>query len=451
MKDLGIVICNFNKVDYLRNCLKSIINADFDNLTIDVIVVDNASSDGSEEMVLNDFPDVILIQTGSNLGGSGGFARGMQYVLDNKYKYLGVLDNDTIVDSNAFIQLKNYLDRNSDVGVVGSTILKMDEPDIIQEMGAEIKYNHLGFILNYNERIYDETIPEVVDCDYVPACCFMTRYETLKKIGTFDPKYFIYWDDIDWCTRVKKSGLMIHSIKSSKVWHKGGAKLVTNTFPTYYFNRNLVEFFIKNNAHLPGMAYRIASSIAVTMYFSGIKNEVNQAVSMIMGIDDMYAGNFGAQWNSILPRNRARNKLHEMIKDKNIAIITTENIFHMRSILKNVIASQPSRLTVILKNIKNGMLTDYFDGLNIIEYKSFDVKDYDYVVQSVSHIKHFENEEYHKNVFYLDPFSNYIVCEDDKKKVKDFKVFYKIFMRVIWKTLIIKFEKIKKDLLNNVD
>lgn len=448
-KDLGIVICNFNKVDYLRDCLKSIFDAKFDDLTYDVIVVDNASTDGSEDMVKKEFSNVILLQTGSNLGGSGGFARGMQYVLDNKYRYLSVLDNDTKVDPYAFIELKNYLDKNNDVGVVGSTILKMDEPKIIQEMGAKIEFKHLGFILNYNERILDDSIPSVVDCDYVPACCFMTRYEILSKIGVFNPNYFIYWDDIDWCTRVKNLGKDIHAISASKVWHKGGAKLATNTFPTYYFNRNLIEFFIKNNNHIVGMAYRIASSLAITMYFSGVKDEFNQTVSMIMGIDDMYAGNLGAQWNSIFPRIRAENKLYNMINGKNIAIITSKNIFHTRSVIKNIIISNPKKLTIIAKNSDKNIILDYFKNVDTIEYENYNKENYDFVIQAVSHVRSFKRDEYEKNSFYLDPFSNYIVDEEDIKNVNNFNIFYKIFMKVMWKVLIIKFEKIKKDLLIN--
>ncbi len=77
MKDLGIVICNFNKVDYLKGCLETLYKSNFENLIYDVIVVDNASTDGSPDFIKENYPQIILLENETNTGGSGGFDRGI--------------------------------------------------------------------------------------------------------------------------------------------------------------------------------------------------------------------------------------------------------------------------------------------------------------------------------------------------------------------------------------
>lgn len=444
-KDLGIIICNFNKIDYLRDCLKSIICAKFDDLTYDIIVVDNASTDGSEQMIKEEFPIVILLQTGSNLGGSGGFARGMQYVLDNKYKYLSVLDNDTKVDPNAFIELKNYLQKNDDVGVVGATILKMDEPEIIQEIGANLDLEEYGFILNYNDRKYDEKIPNVVECDYVPACCFMTRYEVLEKIGVFDSSYFIYWDDIQWCTRVKKLGKQIHAISSSKVWHKGGAKLVTSTFPAYYFQRNLVRFFVENltNEEIPKFSQVIADVISKNFYFSSLKNEHNFVISLLLGIADAYSDRVGAQWDPIFNRNREKNRLYDFCDNKNIALIAHKDILYFRSVVKNLISAN-TKLTIFVENVNETEIPDYFPHINLKNINLLNRVDFDFVIKAEKHIENIL-DSYDDNVFYLDPYGNFVMDDNSYNKVVDFRIFKKVFVPVYAKLLEEQFKIIKKD------
>jgi GT2 family glycosyltransferase len=84
MKDLGIVICNFNKVDYLKGCLETLYKSNFENLIYDVIVVDNASTDGSPDFIKENYPQIILLENETNTGGSGGFDRGIRYAIQEQ-------------------------------------------------------------------------------------------------------------------------------------------------------------------------------------------------------------------------------------------------------------------------------------------------------------------------------------------------------------------------------
>jgi GT2 family glycosyltransferase len=445
MKDLGIVICNFNKIDYLRNCLLSMNNADFNKISYDIIVVDNASNDGSCEMLESEFPDVILLKNTKNIGGAGGFATGMNYVLRNKYRYLSILDNDTRADSKAFINLKKYLDKNPNVGVVGATIMQMDEPEKIQEMGALLDYKEFEFILNYNDRIIDDSIPEIVECDYVPACCFMTRLEVLEKVGVFDETYFIYWDDIDWCTRVKKIGYDIHAISSSKIWHKGGAKLAINTFPTYFYYRNLIRFFIKNidENKIEYMAEKISNLASRIYFYNDLKSEYSHTIAFLMGIDDAYANNIGPKWDAVIPRIRKENLLYTRCQGKKVALFDCEDFPKLKSIIKNLI-SIDAKLTIYIKYNNKNYLEKYFPMINIKEYKDYllDKNNFDFTIQSLTHIS--DNEIKDKTVYYLDAYSNYLMDEIDFKNLEKFYVFKKSFNSVYKEIFYIKFLNLKK-------
>lgn len=445
-KDLGIVICNFNKVDYLRNCLNSIFNANFENLSYDIIVVDNASNDGSEEMVTKEFPNVVLIQTGANLGGAGGFARGMQYVLDNKYKYLSVLDNDTIVDKNAFIELKNYLDKNDDVGVVGSTILKMDEPEIIQEMGAMLDYVNFKFNLNYGDTKYNKHTPNTIDCDYVPACCFMTKYEVLKEVGVFNHSYFIYFDDIEWCTRVKKTGKKIYAIKKSKVWHKGGAKLVTNTFPVYYYYRNLIRFFLTyiEDSLVDSFLDKIGKLLNQVIFFSNLKGNYATPKSMLCAIDDLFIGKLGKQDDSIFTKEPELNifEKYSLNKNDNIAIYMQEDMISNRRVylyLKNFYKN----ISIYCDEKNFDLISANFDEKPLSD-KEFLENSFTTIFYIQEHILDFKEDRFFDDRYiFIDLFTNVANLNEIKNLNSQYKMYEDIFKNIYQPVFEKKFRAIR--------
>jgi len=148
----------------------------------DIIVVDNASDDGAPEMIKTEFSSkVILLENSENLGGSGGFARGIAFCLDNKYEYILLLDNDTKIKNNTIKKLKEYLDQHHDVGVVGAKIMQMDHPDILQELGAFIDWEKFYIKTPHKGYTDNHLIPEVAECDYVAACCCTTKRDVIKK------------------------------------------------------------------------------------------------------------------------------------------------------------------------------------------------------------------------------------------------------------------------------
>ncbi|HBT18099.1 MAG TPA: glycosyltransferase family 2 protein, partial [Firmicutes bacterium] len=257
-KAVAIIICNFNKKEYVLQCIKSVMGLAFRDY--DLYVVDNASGDGSVKAIEEAYEKkVILIKNKENLGGSGGFNTGVRAVLNKGYKYIYLLDNDVILDEQALTELYYYLEEHHDVGIAGSLLYSLDNPTEIQEMGAEIDWNGFYIKPNFKGNLDKQEIPVELECDYVPACSMLVRTEAVKKAGLMDEGNFIYWDDIEWGYRIKEYGYRVVALSESKVWHKMGVAAKTNTFGTYYFWRNRINFFVK---YLPqNLLHRFAEQI----------------------------------------------------------------------------------------------------------------------------------------------------------------------------------------------
>ena len=139
MNDLAIVVCNWNKQEDVIKCLDSV------NLAVppvvDVIVVDNASTDGSVKALENYRERPIrFIKNSVNLGGTGGFNTALRKALSDRPKYVHLLDNDIIVDKQTFRSSYELLEKEPSIGAVGSKIYQLDHPDKTQELGARIDW-----------------------------------------------------------------------------------------------------------------------------------------------------------------------------------------------------------------------------------------------------------------------------------------------------------------------
>jgi hypothetical protein len=436
LKDIAIVICNFNKRDYLKDSLLSIINADFKAYSRDIIVVDNASNDGSCKMLQDDFKEVILIQTGANLGGAGGFAAGMQYALDKGYAYVTVLDNDTKVEPNVFTKLLKQLQNDLSLGVAGATILQMDFPTKVQEMGAHVDYENYLLSLNYtNFDIADKELPDELECDYVPACCFMTKLEVLQKVGVFDKDYFIYFDDVDWNTRAKKVGYKIKAFKDVHVWHKGGARLLTNTFAQYYSYRNMIRYFLKylDNTKFEHFSSSFCEHIQKAIFFSNLKNEFNSAKSILLAIDDAYTKRVGARFDAVFPKENQINKFYKLCSEK-------KNILIMNH-------ATPNSLEKIIHNISAISSAKIICSNNLAKMP---LESYDLVAYAVDHILEYTQFQ-SLDIIVVDSYGNYIIDADDAVKLSTYKQFDLFFKQTLQPVLKHKFLQIFQTSQKNDD
>lgn len=289
---MGIVVCNYNKRERVLDCIRSVLESKMQDF--DLYVVDNASSDGSAQAVREAFGGrAEIIENKENLGGSGGFNTGLRRALQEGYPYLMCLDNDVLVDENAVGELYDFLEGHPDVGMAGSKVYHMEEPDLVQNFGITVDFRNYCVEANYLNCPEDGTMPEVVYCDSVPACSLMVRSSVARRIGLLPEENFLYWDDTEWGYRCNLAGCRVASLGKSQVLHAMGAKAESRSaFPTYYAWRNWLRFFMRYTPQerWEEMARALLTSLFDMTYESNYNKDAGRVRTVMCAYDDALHG-----------------------------------------------------------------------------------------------------------------------------------------------------------------
>lgn len=227
--DVSIVIVSFNTRDVLRECLQSV-ERESAGLRMEVLVVDNNSSDGSPEMIAREFPQVRLFRSEVNLG----FASANNVALEVvRGRYPILLNSDAFLRPGALSIAVRHMDEHPEVGLAGARLVGRDDSwqpsarmfpslrmDLIVMTGLAAKFPRSRFFGSFDRTWADPMEP--CECDWVPGAFSIIRAETLKKAGLFDPAFFLYSEEVDLCRRIRKAGYKIMYWPDVVVTHIGG-------------------------------------------------------------------------------------------------------------------------------------------------------------------------------------------------------------------------------------
>ncbi|MBC7263250.1 MAG: glycosyltransferase family 2 protein [Chloroflexi bacterium] len=253
MIDLSIVIVNWNVKDLLAHCLESVFHAS-DGLEIEVIVVDNASTDGSPQMVRECFPQVQLVANERNAGFTTANNQG---IATAKGRYILLLNPDTEVLDGALSTMVRYMDAHPSVGALGPRLIYPDghvqssrrrfptlataflESTILQQW-----FPHNRILSRY--YCLDRSDEEEQEVDWVVGACLMMRREALDQVGPLDEGFFMYSEEMDWCHRLVKRGWHVVYLPSARVVHYEG-RSSSQVVPQrhIYFQSSKVYYFRK--------------------------------------------------------------------------------------------------------------------------------------------------------------------------------------------------------------
>lgn len=287
-----VVICNFNKAQDLVRAINSVLYSE--DIKSDIVVVDNASTDASVAEVRKNFGETVdLVALPENIGGSGGFATGMRRALDYASPYVLLLDNDAHVARDSIRQLVTYLEQHPECAVAAPTILVDGHDDLVQELGGKLTKQYT-FGGNFKGAHYNDLPQAPLVCDYAPACCLLTRRSVLEKVGAFDQDYFLYWDDIEWCQRIRLQGYgETHALPPIKAWHRGGG--AANPMARYYQWRNCLRFYSRDFNQAQWSAFsRVFTQRAMTSLLNTYLSEKRAITTSIMAaLEDATQGRFG--------------------------------------------------------------------------------------------------------------------------------------------------------------
>ncbi|NLG27306.1 MAG: glycosyltransferase family 2 protein [Chloroflexi bacterium] len=264
---VAVIVLTWNQRDLTLDCLASLQRSDYPSDRLQIIVVDNGSADDTAAAVHERFASVTVIENGANLGFAEGNDVGLRHALRGPADYLMLLNNDTVVDPAMLSHLIAYAQAAPEVGIVTPKILYHDEPGRIWCAGNSIDWRR-GTTLRLRANEPDDSTHTARDVDYATGCAICWKRQAVEQTGLLDSRFFIYYEETDWCVRARRAGWSIHYVPTARMWHRVSAAMGTSSPATdYYMARNVQLFLAKN---LSGLARARAVVAAATRTLSTI-------------------------------------------------------------------------------------------------------------------------------------------------------------------------------------
>lgn len=269
MTDISIIIVNLNTRALLKACLDSVV-AEGSDLSLDLIVIDNGSTDGSIEMIRSGFPQVTLRINPTNEGFAKPNNDGMRIATG---RYMFLLNSDTVVKPGAFEKLKSHLDAHPEVGVCGPMLLYPDGRLQRSVCSFHTLWTHMCDMLALDKLLprtrlfgggemttfpYDESRTQEVDS--LMGAAVLLRREVWEQVGGFDERFTIYYNEMDWFIRVKEKGWKIFYVHDAQIiHHRGATAAIVNREFTYFdeMYANTLLFFQKHYGRWAVVAYKL--------------------------------------------------------------------------------------------------------------------------------------------------------------------------------------------------
>lgn len=245
---ISIITVNYKQLQLTIDFLKSVRDCTTNFPVVEVIVVDNASEENHEHHYRSVIPEVVYIRSSENLGFAGGNNLGIKQA---KGEYLLLLNNDTEITADLLAQLKHELDVRPEVGLVSPLLLYFEDKRRVQYAG----YSKMNYITGRNKGRgtmeldtgqYDAVSEET---GYCHGAAMMCRKRDLNKVGLMDERYFLYYEELDWCEKFKQAGFKSWFCGAARIYHKESMSVgKESALKTYFMARNRMLFIRKNTS-----------------------------------------------------------------------------------------------------------------------------------------------------------------------------------------------------------
>jgi len=270
---VSIVIPTHNRKDKLIRLIDSILRSNYPNDKLEIIVVDDASTDGTYEEITKRYGDLIdkkilkIIRTEKEVLLAGARNLGIK---NSKGKYIFLIDDDNVVDKDVIRLLVEFMEKYPEVGVVAPLMLYYDEPDRIWCAGIRRNYITSLTTFLYKDKKANEIKEEIIESEDFPNA-FMVKRDVFEKVGLFNNKDFpIHYDEGDFCARARKAGYKVVCYTKAKVWHDVRRSKVTGfetEWRTYYTARNRIIFHKKYTKKYQFLFFIFFFNWLITLYY----------------------------------------------------------------------------------------------------------------------------------------------------------------------------------------
>jgi len=261
MKKIGLVTVNYNTAEDTKNLLQSLKHVKTPDFTLDIIIVDNGSKNIFKLPENLNQKNIKLIRSETNTGFSGGNNIGIKEALERGADYILIINNDTIVDPEMIVNLLEVLESKPEIGVTTPKIYfakgreyhkdkytKEDLGKVFWFAGGSTDWNNVMSIHRGIDEVDHGQYDKIEETEFATGCCMMFKREVLEKIGLFDDRYFLYYEDADLNERTRRAGYEIYYVPTAVLIH-------VNAASTGGAGNVLHDYFISRNKMLFGMAY----------------------------------------------------------------------------------------------------------------------------------------------------------------------------------------------------
>jgi GT2 family glycosyltransferase len=295
---LIIVLCH-NRVDVTLACLQSLRKMQYANATI--LLIDNASHDDTAALVGLHYPEALVLETGENYGFAAGNNIGLRYAIEHGYDYALLLNNDTEVMPDFLSGLVAAAEADPSIGVAGPTIYYYDRPDTVWTTGGIIDWQrgdaHMRDLNRRGLRWPIQAAPS--DVDFVSGCAMLCKRDVLERAGLLDERFFLYFEETEWCVRVLRAGYRIVHVPAAQIYHKiAPDEQADRPHVHYYMVRNRLLFLSATHAGGRAWLHTLFVDYARTLASWSLKPKWRymrpQRKVMLRAIRDYFTGHLGS-------------------------------------------------------------------------------------------------------------------------------------------------------------
>ncbi|PJA96542.1 MAG: glycosyl transferase [Ignavibacteriales bacterium CG_4_9_14_3_um_filter_34_10] len=252
---LSVIIVNYNVKQFLKNLIESVLKA-VENISYEIIVVDNASSDGSAEEIRNSFPHVKFIANKKNLGFGAANNQALEIA---KGEFIVLINPDALVKTNTFDTLIKFFHDNPQTGMAGCKVLNPDGTlqlacrrsfpgvwtSFTKIVGLSSLFPKSKYFAKYNLTYLDEN--EIHEVDAISGSFMFFRKEVYEKVGGFDNDYFMYGEDLDLCYRVQKAGYKVYYVPTTEIIHYKGESTKRSSLDETVLFYDAMKIFVRKH------------------------------------------------------------------------------------------------------------------------------------------------------------------------------------------------------------
>lgn len=298
MKKVFVVTLNFNTAKDTHSFLDSAKHLDTEGIELSLVIVDNGSKEPFQLSQIEKKQPVHVIYSTENTGFTGGNNIGMSYALSHAAEYVLIVNNDTIVDKGLLQHLLRVLDSDKKIGVTTAKIYfakghefhkdrykKEELGKVFWYAGGFTDWNNVMSIHRGVDEVDHGQYDMVEPITFASGCCMLFKREVLEKVGLFDDKFFLYFEDADLNERVQRAGYEIMYVPQAILWH-------VNASSTGGSGSTLQDYFMTRNRMLFGMRYAPTRTMFALLRES-VRFLLKGRPMQQKGIRDFYLGRFG--------------------------------------------------------------------------------------------------------------------------------------------------------------